>query len=52
MWDYIGILPPSSECPDCGWQERIVLKATNKRLSVREVEIIREAMDEIDSGFN
>ncbi len=32
MWAHIGILPPSYECPDCGWQERIVLKATNKRL--------------------
>jgi len=45
MWAHIGILPPSYECPDCGWQERLVLKATNKKLSVREVEIIREAMD-------
>jgi hypothetical protein len=45
MWAHIGMLPPSYECPDCGWQERVVLKATNKRLSVREVEIIREAMD-------
>jgi hypothetical protein len=50
MWAHIGMLPPSYECPDCGWQERIVLKATNKRLSVREVEIIREAMDEKDDA--
>jgi hypothetical protein len=50
MWAHIGMLPPSYECPDCGWQERIVLKATNKRLSVREVEIIREAMDVKDDG--
>ena len=50
MWAHIGILPPSYECPDCAWQERIVLKATNKRYSVREVEIIREAMDENNSG--
>jgi hypothetical protein len=50
MWAHIGMLPPSYECPDCGWQERIVLKATNKRLSVREVEIIREAMDEEDDA--
>ena len=48
MWAYIGILPPSYECPDCGWQERVVLKATNKPLSVREVELIREAMDTKD----
>ncbi len=46
MWAHIGLLPPSYECPDCGWQERIVLKATNRPLTVREVELIREAMDE------
>jgi len=45
MWGHIGLLPPSYECPDCGWQERLVLKATNKPLSVRDVELIREAMD-------
>jgi hypothetical protein len=45
MWAHIGILPPSYECPDCGWQERIVLKATNKPLTVKEVELIREAME-------
>jgi transposase-like protein len=45
MWGHIGLLPPSYECPDCGWQERLVLKATNKPLTVRDVELIREAMD-------
>jgi predicted RNA-binding Zn-ribbon protein involved in translation (DUF1610 family) len=45
MWGNLGIVPPSYECPDCGWQERIVLKATNKPLTVRDVELIREAMD-------
>ncbi len=45
MWGHMGILPPSYECPECGWQERVVLKATNKRLTVREVELIREAME-------
>ena len=45
MWGHIGMLPPSYECPDCGWQERVVLKATNKPLSVRDVELMREAMD-------
>jgi hypothetical protein len=44
------MLPPSYECPDCGWQERLVLKATNKKLTVREVEIICEAMDEKETG--
>ena len=45
MWGHIGLLPPSYECPNCGWQERLVLKATNKPLTVRDVELIREAMD-------
>jgi transposase-like protein len=45
MWGHIGVLPPSYECPDCGWQERVVLKATNRKMSVRDVELIREAMD-------
>jgi ssDNA-binding Zn-finger/Zn-ribbon topoisomerase 1 len=45
MWAHIGLQPPSYMCPECGWQERVVLKATNKRMTVREVELIREAMD-------
>ncbi len=49
MWAHIGMLPPSYECLDCGWQERIVLKATNKPLTVKEVELIREAMEIDDS---
>jgi DNA-directed RNA polymerase subunit RPC12/RpoP len=46
MWGHLGMVPPSYECPDCGWQDRIVIKATNKPLTVKEVELIREAMDE------
>ena len=49
MWAHIGLLPPSYECSECGWQERVVIKATNKALSVREVELIREAM-EVEDG--
>ena len=45
MWGHLGMLPESYECPDCGWQERIVLKATNRKMSVRDVELIREAME-------
>ena len=48
MWGHIGVAPPSYECPNCGWQERVVLKATNKPLSVRDVELIREAIDAKD----
>ena len=45
MWGHLGLLPPSYECPECDLQERLVLKATNKPLTVREVELIREAME-------
>jgi transposase-like protein len=45
MWGHLGMVQPSYECPDCGWQERVVLKATNKPSSVRDVELTREAMD-------
>ena len=50
MWGHLGMLPPSFECPDCGWQERVVLKATNKPMSVRDAELIREAMDIENDG--
>ena len=45
MWGHLGMLPESYECPDCGWQERVVLKATNRKMSVRDVELIRETME-------
>ncbi len=45
MWGHLAMLPESYECSDCGWQERLVLKATNRKMSVRDVELIREAME-------
>jgi len=45
LWSRMGILPAKFECQECGWRARLVLKATNKRLSVRDVEIIAEASD-------
>jgi transposase-like protein len=50
MWAHLGMIMPSYECPDCGWQERVVLKATNKPLTVREVELIREAIEIADKA--
>ena len=46
------MLSPKYECLSCGWQEKLVLKATNKPLTVREVELIAEArtLSEDDSG--
>ena len=45
LWSHLGWVPPKFECEDCGWQARLVLKATNKRLSVKDVEIIAEASE-------
>ena len=45
LWSHLGWTPPKYECKDCGWQARLVLKATNKRLSVKDVEIIAEASE-------
>ncbi len=45
LWSHMGLVPAKYECPECGWRARLVLKATNKRLSVRDVEIIAEALE-------
>jgi Zn finger protein HypA/HybF involved in hydrogenase expression len=45
LWSHLEWTPPKFECEECGWQRRVVLKATNKRLSVKDVEIIAEASD-------
>jgi hypothetical protein len=45
LWSHLGWTPPKFECEECGWQTHLVLKATNKRLSVKDVEIIAEASE-------
>lgn len=45
LCSHLGWLPPKFECEECGWRARLVLKATNKRLSVKDVEIIAEASE-------
>ena len=37
--------PAKFECRDCGWRERLVVKATNRKLGVKEVAIIAEAIN-------
>lgn len=51
LWGHMGILPPKFECEECGWRARLVLKATNRRLSVKDVEIIAETTDLIEADF-
>jgi len=45
MSGHIGVLPIKFECRDCGWRERLVVKATNRKLGVKEVAIIAEALN-------
>jgi RNase P subunit RPR2 len=45
MSGHMGLLPVKHECLDCGWQERLVLKATNRKLGLKEVALIAEALN-------
>lgn len=45
MSGHMGLLPVKFECLDCGWRERLVLKATNRKLGLKEVAIIAEALN-------
>lgn len=45
MSGHVGLLPVKFECLDCGWRERLVLKATNRKLGLKEVAMIAEALD-------
>jgi hypothetical protein len=45
MSGHMGLTPPKFECRKCGWRERLVLKATNRPTSVRDVVIMEEAKD-------
>ena len=45
MSAHLGITPPKYECRQCGWRERLVLKATNKPTTVKDVVILAEAKD-------
>lgn len=42
---HMGLTPPKYECRECGWRERLVLKATNRPTSVKDVVIMAEAKD-------
>ena len=48
MSGHMGWTPPKYECRECGWRERLVLKATNRPTSVKDVVIMAEAKDAED----
>ncbi len=45
MSAHMGLTPSKYECPECGWQERTVVKVTNRPTSIRDVVIMAEASD-------
>jgi hypothetical protein len=42
---HMGLTPPKYECHECGWRERLVLKATNRPTSIRDVVVMAAAKD-------
>jgi hypothetical protein len=45
MFGCMGVVPPKYECKECGWSSQINVKVTNRPLTVRDVELIAEALD-------
>ena len=45
MSGHMGLLPPKFECLDCGWRERMVIEVTSRKMGIKEVAIIAEALD-------
>ena len=50
MSGHLAVTPVKYECLDCGWRERLVIKATNRPLGWKEVAIIAEALDLKEDG--
>jgi hypothetical protein len=45
MSSHLGWLPIKYECRECGWRERLVLKATNRPLGWKEIALIAETLN-------
>ena len=45
MSGHMGLTPTKFECRECGWRERIVLKATSRPTSIKDVVIMAEAKE-------
>ncbi|MDR2202793.1 MAG: hypothetical protein LBE76_00495 [Nitrososphaerota archaeon] len=48
MFSHMGWTPPKYECKECGWSGQLVIKATNKPTTVRDVAIIAETKEVMD----
>jgi len=42
---HLTLTPIKYECKDCGWRERLVLKATNRPLGFKEMALIAETLN-------
>jgi len=40
---HMGITPAKFECISCGWRQRLVVKATNRKMSWKDVAVMAEA---------
>lgn len=45
MSGHMALTPPKYECPECGWRGKLVVKATNRPTSVKDVAIMAEATE-------
>ncbi|NIR86719.1 hypothetical protein GWO13_03785 [Candidatus Bathyarchaeota archaeon] len=45
MSGHMAVTPVKFECLDCGWRERLVLRATNRPMGLKEVALIAEALE-------
>ncbi|MDR0372653.1 MAG: hypothetical protein LBI79_03710 [Nitrososphaerota archaeon] len=43
LFSWMSFTPPKYECEKCGWTGSLVLKATNKPTTIRDVAIMAEA---------
>jgi ribosomal protein L37AE/L43A len=43
MLGHMGLAPPKYECLKCGWREKLVVKATNKPTTMKDVVLMAEA---------
>jgi hypothetical protein len=48
LFGHMALVPPKYDCNDCGWSGKTVVKVTNRPLTVKDVELIAEALDATD----
>ncbi len=44
VFSHMGVTPAKYECGECSWRERMILKATNKSTTIRDVVIMADTV--------